>query len=250
MVKIRRWTKSVATLCATLAACGLAPRVDAQGVRIHMHTDEGYAADGALFKPSGEAPFAAVVLVPDERGIAARVVGTAARLEQAGYVVVAVDLNRGMPAAAATRSDEQALHDLGAALAFLAQQPDVRPGDVGVLGFGSGARYALKLAVQSNVRAVAIRDIALAEDVLKLGAPRAAVLASFAGHDPRESHAAIRAFADRQRRLKNPLDYQIYADASAGFDDPEDVVHYRQSDAEDLERRTRDFFSARLGSAP
>jgi carboxymethylenebutenolidase len=130
-----------------LAAIGLVgallTQAEAQGVRIHMHVDGGYAADGELYTPSGDPPFAAVLLIPDERGLTQRVTDAAASLAEAGFEAVAVDLNRGLSADAAQHSDEQARHDLAAALAFLSLQTTVRAQDIGAFGWGSGGRYAL-----------------------------------------------------------------------------------------------------------
>jgi hypothetical protein len=49
-------------------------RAEAQsGIRIHMHGQDGYAADGLLYTPTGHPPFAAIVLIPDERGLTQRI---------------------------------------------------------------------------------------------------------------------------------------------------------------------------------
>lgn len=123
------------------------PRAQAQGVSIHMHSGEGYAADGVLFEPaSGQAPFPALLLIPDEHGVTQLVTDTAQDLSAAGYFVTVVDLNRGQPPDVAQHSSEQAVHDLNAALSFLAKQSRVRHDCVGALGWQSGGTYALKLA--------------------------------------------------------------------------------------------------------
>jgi len=123
------------------------PRAQAQGVSIHMHSGEGYAADGVLFEPaSGQSPFPALLLIPDEHGVTQLVTDTAQDLSAAGYFVTVVDLNRGQPPDVAKHSSEQAVHDLNAALSFLAKQSRVRHDCVGALGWQSGGTYALKLA--------------------------------------------------------------------------------------------------------
>lgn len=127
----------------------LITRADAQGVSIHMHSGEGYAADGVMFEPAtGQPPFRALLLIPDESGVTERVTDTAQELSAAGYFVAVVDLNRGQPPDVAGHSSEQAVHDLHAALAFLAQQSRVRHDCIGALGWRSGGTYALKLAAQ------------------------------------------------------------------------------------------------------
>jgi len=139
-------TTGTALRALTLLAL-LFTRAEAQGVNIHMHSGEGYAADGVLFEPAtGQPPFPAILLIPDERGLTKRVTDTAQDLSAAGYFVTVVDLNRGEPPDVAKRSGEQALHDLNAALGFLAKQARVRHDCVGALGWQSGGIYALKLA--------------------------------------------------------------------------------------------------------
>lgn len=147
-------------------------RAEAQGVSIHMHSGEGYAADGVLFEPaSGQSPFPAILLIPDERGLTQRVTDTAQDLSAAGYFVTVVDLNRGQAADVAEHSAEQALHDLDAALAFLSKQSRVRQECLGVLGWQSGGLYALKLAAaNAKICAVVVRGAALPPDSAKLRA--------------------------------------------------------------------------------
>jgi dienelactone hydrolase len=137
----------------------LVTRAEAQGVNIHMHSGEGYAADGVLFEPAaGQPPFPAIVLIPDDRGLTKRVTDVAQELSEAGYFVTVVDLNRGQPPDVAEHSAERALHDLNSALGFLAKQSRVRHDCVGALGWQSGGTYALKLAsLDPKVCAVVVR---------------------------------------------------------------------------------------------
>lgn len=139
-----------------LMLLGILPvHAKAQGMRIHMHAGGGYAADGTLYEPHGQAPFASILLIPDERGILERVTDTALQLAAAGFVVVAVDLNRGEPADMALHTAADATHDLEAALTFLSAQSNVRRDSVGAVCWGSGCRYAFELAADSKLRALA-----------------------------------------------------------------------------------------------
>src|SRR5579871_5888770 len=104
-----------------LAAMLAAGPLRAQGVRIHMHADEGTAADGMLFQPAGNAPFPAVILIPDKKGFTREVTDSGEMLARAGFFTVVLDLSHGEPPgqdvpAASVR------HDLDAALAFLGKQ--------------------------------------------------------------------------------------------------------------------------------
>lgn len=145
------------------------------GIRIHMHADGSYAADGTLFKPDTPPPFAAILLLPDEEGVGARATEAAQRFAAAGYFTVALDLNRGLAPELAQHSAANARQDIDAALAFLASQPDVRQGGIGVVGWGSGAVEARRLAGDSRVRAVALED---ARSAAKPAASRSPILVS------------------------------------------------------------------------
>ena len=226
----------------------LCTRAEAQGLNIHMHSGEGYAADGVLFEPAtGQPPFAAILLIPDERGLTKRVTDTAQDLSAAGYFVIVVDLNRGEPPDVARHSGEQALHDLNAALGFLAKQSRVRHDCVGALGWQSGGIYALKLAAADpKICTVATRGAALPSSSVNFSSMHAALMASFAGADPTVSPGAITAFGKRLAALGHVSDLKTYPQAAAGFDDPEDSPHFRPADTEDLRARTLTFFKAHL----
>ena len=109
-----------------------------------MHAAEGYAADGFLFTPQGQGPFAAVLLIHDAEGLTDYVRAAAERLAAQGNLVVAIDLYRGRSGSTAQEtqqlahelSDADAMHDLGAALGFLRSLPNVRAGAMGVAGWG------------------------------------------------------------------------------------------------------------------
>jgi dienelactone hydrolase len=173
-----RGTTTVLGVLVLLAL--LSPRADAQGVSIHMHSGEGYAADGVLFEPTtGEPPFAAILLIPDNSGLSDRVTDTAQTLSVAGYFVTVVDLNRGQPPDTAKPSNDQAMHDLNAAVAFLSKQPRVRHDCIGALGWQSGALYALKLAAKNpEICAVAIREASPPKNAPKLSSSKTAVMAN------------------------------------------------------------------------
>jgi carboxymethylenebutenolidase len=156
-----------------------------QAAKIHMHLDDGYAADGLLFAPGGVAVApAALLLIHDNWGVTGAVLDEARMLAASGYLVVAVDLYRGRVAANAKEAAsmarelprEAAIHDLRAAIAFIRQQTNVRPNHIGVVGWSSGGTYALRLAaVEADVSAVVTRGTA--PDPAQLKEVKAAVLA-------------------------------------------------------------------------
>ena len=217
------------------------------GIRVHMHGGAGYAADGLLYEPSGTPRHAALLLIPDARGITQRVTDAATTFVAAGYVVVALDLNRGLPPDRATRSDAEADHDLKAALAFVCAQAHLRSDSVGLVGWGSGSVAALRLAGGSETRAVAIDEVAPLQAYAQLAATRASILMSFAGIDRAHTLPPVKQIAARFHRLGRSVETKVYPDAERGFDDPEDSAHFDLADARDIRLRETRFFASQLG---
>lgn len=213
-----------------------------QGSKVHMHGAEGYAADGFVWEPSGNGNGGAVLIIHGEKGLTAYVREEAQRLYALGFVTVAIDLARGhsLGEAAATNSASQAendaLHDLNAALNFLRAQPNVRPGAIGVEGWGLGGLYALRLSgVDPDIRAVAVTldkspDPTLLTDVHNL----------FLGNLPRTTDSRILHLAKKQK-----AHIKIYRHAEGDFFDPDSPL-FRADDANDARQRVEDFFARDL----
>ena len=228
-------------------ACGHAQAQQLQGIRVHMHGAEGYAADGTLYTPQGGGPFAAIVLIPNERGITQRVSDSAARFVAQGFLVVAVDLNRGLPPDAASHSEEQSRHDVDAALSFLTAQTSVTRNAIGLVGWQSGGTCALRFAGDPRVKAIELIDPLAPLDLATGGAKPAAVfLASFTGSGAHVSRQDVHAFEEAAKALGIAAATKTYQHAEAGFDDSENTHQYRVADAKDLWQRETDFFSKTL----
>ncbi len=236
---------------ALMAVVMAITRAEAQsGIRIHMHGQDGYAADGLLYTPAGQPPFAAIVLIPDERGLTQRISDAGKRFAEAGFFAVAVDLNRGMAEQATKPDGLQIQQDLDAAFAYIAKQSDVKQGAIGAMGWGSGGLSALHLAVESRVTAVAVVGMPLSPEPPHLVSLRAAVFAIFAGHDAAASPHSIKTFEAHLKTLTKTVEIKIYPNAERGFDDPEDSAHYSPADSADSYHRAVQFFSTRLITRP
>jgi carboxymethylenebutenolidase len=235
--------------CLALGALLLAvPILHAQqGSKVHMHGDDGYAADGFLWEPSGNANGGAVLIIHGAKGLAAYVREEAQRLYSLGFVTIAVDLARGHASgeSAATnpadRADDDALHDLKAALSFLRAQPNVRAAAIGLEGWGLGGSYALRLASSdSGIRAVAV-TLAQSPDPTSLTGVHCALLVNL----PRTTDARILSLAK-----KRGSDFKIYLGADADFFNPESPSAFRAGDADDARQRIEDFFARELAPNP
>jgi dienelactone hydrolase len=235
---------SVWMLSGLSSANALAQQVP--GVKVHMHGAEGYAADGTVYTPKGEPPFAAIVLIPDERGITTRLNAAVSRFSDRGFLVVALDLNRGLAADTASHSEADAVHDLDAALSFVTAQTSVRHDAVGLMGWQSGGAYAMRFSADPRVTAVLIVDAAPPLTLTRDGKSQLPILAAFAGRDEHVTTQALQSFQVQARQLGFLLTVKLYPKADADFDNPDNVAQYRKADALDLGQRQIFFFSKYL----
>jgi carboxymethylenebutenolidase len=112
----------------------------------------------------------AVLLLHDQAGLSDWVKQSACELASIGYVVLAVDLARRVPASgkspgpAVALADEPTLADLSAAVRWLRRRPDVLPERVGVVGWSWGADQALALAAATPLQACVVCHGTLADD--------------------------------------------------------------------------------------
>jgi fermentation-respiration switch protein FrsA (DUF1100 family) len=120
---------------------------------------EGIELVGALRLPDTDDPHPAVALTGPFTGVKEQVVGTYAELlAQAGLVTLAFD-HRGFGESGGRRQHEDSqgkLADLRAAVGVLADRPEVRRAQIGVVGICLGGGYAVRAAAtDSRVKAVA-----------------------------------------------------------------------------------------------
>ena len=245
-------------LCKFLLVLTLAlvasPVVAQRATKVHMHAQEGYAADGLLFEPDGTGPSKALILVPDEWGLTTFILDQAKSLAGGGFLVIAVDLYRGVvatdleQAAQLSRklTNDQALRDLKAAIAFLRDQPQVRTGHIGAVGWSSGGLYALELAaIAPDLTAVVMNGSLPPARERPLKGLKSAILLNIAGGDPNFSAAALRSFEGVLRASGVRVDVKVYPLARHDFIRA-DLVDSRSDDALDVETRTRTFLASAL----
>ena len=115
-------------------------------------TDKNLSLRGRLFKPDGDGPFAAVVLLHGcsglgQGGVAQQVeFAWAKRFQEWGYVALAVDsfMPRGLPEGVRTLPDAKRLsssrrtNDAYGALDYLRAQPFINPEKIAVVGWSNG----------------------------------------------------------------------------------------------------------------
>lgn len=128
---------------------------------MHQQNNVQIAADleGYVERPQGGGPFPGVVVIMEAFGVTGHIQNACKRLAKAGFVALAPDhfhgeiipYNAEMPKVMAKISslkDEQLVQEVGQCLDWFDQQPDVKKGAHGIIGFCMGGR----LAFLSNCR--------------------------------------------------------------------------------------------------
>jgi carboxymethylenebutenolidase len=186
------------------------------------------------YRPAGEGPFPALVVLHGDFGLAPWVKQQARRLAEKGYVALAVDLYRGeLPkdieeAHILERAlpEERVLRDLKAAVDHLASRPDVSKDRLGIIGWDMGGGYALAGAVHDRrLRAVITCYGRLITDAQALAKLNASVLGIFAGKDEGIPPETIARFRAAMKKAGKPLTTQIFPEAANGFMDPDSPNH-------------------------
>ncbi len=138
---------------------------------------------GYLVKAQGTEKRPGLIVIHEWRGLNDHIKELAGRFAAQGYVVLAPDLYDGVttkdPEEAGKLmqglAKEKALRDLQGAVAFLQQQPEVKPEAIGVSGFCMGGTYSLLLACYTDKVKASVPfygDIPSEEELAKLSAPR------------------------------------------------------------------------------
>jgi dienelactone hydrolase len=209
------------------AAAPPGPVVEARAVR---YPSRGERGAGVVHRPAGQGPFAAVVVVPGEAGLTASVEAGSRALAAKGYVVLTIDLYRGVKVKGVEEahvegsrlSDRRVLGDIRGALNLLAARPDVRRAAIAVLGYDTGGGYALDAAVvEPRFRAVVTCYGRVRTEAESLQGLRAPVLGVFAEKDDGNDPKTLQEFRDAMRQAgKRLAGLHVLRDAQHGFLSP------------------------------
>lgn len=210
---------------------------------------------GFLYKPAGNGPFPAIVVIHEWWGLNDWVKQQAADFAALGYVTLAVDLYRGQVA-----TDPEMAHELMRALpqdrgvdyltsavSYLKTRKDVQPRRIGAVGWCMGGSFAMQLAVADpSLRAVAINYGAPESNVNQLKKIHAQILGNFGGLDRGITPADVQTFAEQMQKLGHPVDVKVYPDAGHAFENPNNKAGYKPEDAQDAHQRMVAFFAKYL----
>ena len=205
----------------------------------------------ALPDQSGKHP--AMLVIHESSGLTDWVKEQTERLAEQGYVSLAVDLYRGKVATDPAEAHEMvrallqegAIKDLRAAFDYLAARPDVEADNIGVIGWGTGGAWAMRLtAHEPRMKAVVVNYGALPTDPGDLQNIGAAVLGNFGALDRGITPDDVKAFQVSMTKLQKFVSLKIYDNAGHGFENPNNVEAYRPDAAADAWKRTVTFLKA------
>jgi carboxymethylenebutenolidase len=174
------------------------------------------------------------------------------RLAEAGFLVIAPDLYRGVVVDTPEAAEHEADRDhaerkaaIAAALDRLRGEPGVTPASLGVVGFSLGAMYAVDAAATdpSIVAAVLCYGTGAEHD---WRASPAAFQGHFAELDPFEPLENVEAFERALKRDGRRVEFHLYPGAGHWFMEPDRADAYNQEAAELAWGRTIGFLRERL----
>ena len=208
-----------------------------------------------LYKPAGDGPFPALVVIHEWWGLNDWVKQQADRYAQLGYVALAIDLYRGQVATTPDQAHEimrgvpedRAKRDLLAAVKYLSSLNTVNAKRIGTIGWCMGGGYALDLAVADpKLKAAVINYGHLASDDATLKKIHAAILGIFGGQDRGIPAADVMKFEKQMKALNKKVEIHIFPDAGHAFENPNNQQGYRKEDAEQAEQITEKFLANNL----
>jgi carboxymethylenebutenolidase len=193
--------------------------------RVHVGP-EGAGTDAFVAWPAGKGPFPAVIVAHEWWGLNAQIRSVARRLAQEGYVAIVPDLYHGQVADDPTFAHElsrgldedRAVADLDAARDWLAAQPRVVPGRIGVVGFCMGGRLSELLALHEPAIGAAVMFYGRPEtNADRLALLHAPLQAHFGGADRGIGPEQVDALRSGLTRAGKPVDVFVYPGAGHAF---------------------------------
>jgi carboxymethylenebutenolidase len=239
--------------------------MDVTGSTVQLNTTDG-KMDAYVAQPKNGGNFPGVVVIQEAFGVNDHVKKITDRVAAEGYVAIAPDIYHReseriipyseMPKAIAAMQrvvDGKAMEDVGAAIAHLKSQSNVKAGSVGVIGFCMGGRLTyLAAAHHAN-------DVKCAVPYYGGGIPmgnpsplsrtkeiKCPMYLFFGAKDqliPKEHVDQIKAELTAN---KVPFQLEVYPDAGHGFFCDDRAMSYNEGAAKDAWDKTKAFFAQHL----
>jgi carboxymethylenebutenolidase len=239
--------------------------MEVTGSTIQLNTSDG-KMDAYVAQPKDGGSYPGVVVIQEAFGVNDHIKKVTERIAAEGYVAIAPDIYHReaervisyaeMPKAIAALQrvvDSKAMEDVGAAIAHLKSQGNIKPGSLGVTGFCMGGRLTYLAAAQHN------NDVKCAVPYYGGGIPmgnpsplsrtkeiKCSMYLFFGGKDqliPKEHVDQIKAELTAN---KVRFQMEVYPDAGHGFFCDDRAMSYNEGAAKDAWEKTKGFFAQHL----
>ncbi len=206
-------------------------------------------------RPEGAGPFPGVVVIHEIFGLTENIKHIAQRLSSENYAVLAVDLFAGRNQAVCmfrffadtflNSLDHRGIHDLKAALTFLADQPEVDASQLGAIGFCLGGSFAIAWACTDDRLKVIAPYYGFNPRPLTAVARSCPVVGSYPGQDLTTGQG--RKLDETLTQYSIPHDIKIYPGTKHSFFNDQAPV-YDAASAANSWQRVLAFFKTHLGA--
>jgi carboxymethylenebutenolidase len=207
-----------------------------------------------IARPKTNKPYAAVVIIHENRGLNAHIEDVARRAAQAGYLAIAPNALSVLPTVPANEDEartmfaqlkpEGSLENFVKVFDYLKTRKDCN-GKMGCVGFCWGGAMANNLAVNvPNLKAAVAfyGRQATAADVPKI---KAAVQLHYGGLDERVN-AGIKDYEDALKTHNKAYELYVYDGVNHAFHNDTSAARYNEAAAKLAWQRTLDFFAKHL----
>jgi carboxymethylenebutenolidase len=238
--------------------------MDVTGSTLQLNTPDG-KMDAYEAKPKGEGSYPGIVVLMEAFGLNDHIKKVTERIAREGYVAIAPDLyhrepERLVPYGELPKAiglmnrlqDTKVMDEVGAAIAYLRSQSNLKPGAIGVTGFCMGGRFTYLSAAHhpKDVKAA----VAFYGGGIPMGKPSplsrtgeisCPIYLFFGGKDPMIPQEHV---AEINKALtENKVNFQIktYPEATHGFF-CDDRASYHEASAKDAWENFKSFFAQHL----
>jgi carboxymethylenebutenolidase len=216
----------------------------------HINVVSKAISEAEVFRPTIGKPgtWPGIVIVSDDTGLDDFLRLRARDFTSKGFLVVAVDPRRTIPASISEElRRKRVIEELGGAVSYLNSWM-MTPGRVAIVGYGTGGTLALDFALaDDSVRAVVVNYAPLSVENPGVTQAHFALLANFGAQDPSTPENQRAEAIAKLHALHVTTAVKSYPDAGHAFDREEDAT-YNVQDTADEQGRVVAFIINRLGS--
>ena len=238
--------------------------MDVSGSTVQLNTSDG-KMDAYVAQPKGSGAYPGVVVIQEAFGVNDHMKKVTERIAAEGYVAIAPDIFHreterlipysDMKKAIATLQrvvDSKAMEDIGAAIAQLKSQGNVKSGAIGVTGFCMGGRLtylaaahhagAVKCAVPYYGGGIPMGN---PSPLARTGEIKCPMVLFFGGKDQLIPPEHVEQVKAELTAKKATFQLHVYPDAGHGFF-CDDRASYHEASAKDAWEKNKAFFAQQL----